>query len=432
MASLEPGPSVPTASAHPPGTAPADLTSGAISATVEEKFYDPQRLDLLNRLVQLIGLTSFPSAWACLWLSDIERFETLIHAVTADPASGHTTLRGHLETNNLITLLPTWLSKTRNVQQSNASTSIPTISGSNVAIPSTLKRKLDELEMSGGSRKRSAQAVTTCNERDGNACVLTKDGTHDVAHIYPFSLHNSRPDDTFRTSFWALLGTFWSERRLQSWKQAVFPNGGYDELCYNMISLSPSAHRYYGKAYFVLKPISLSDDQKRFVVQFFWLSCGDFRGNPRSLVILETRPPLGVMGSVGPARSRLWNHETGEPIRSGDMITLETHDPISHPLPEWEIMEMQWFLHRAAAISAAADVNDDYYDDDGNVIGALAKDLAEMEDDDYVTEFGSTYSEPESHSSDPSSVSTGLHKATAGARSSLDTVTESSMDVEGQ
>jgi hypothetical protein len=63
------------------------------------------------------------------------------------------------------------------------------------------------------------------------------------------------------------------------------------------------------------------------------------------------------------------------------VIEFTTTNPETLPLPSATILEMQWNLHRVAAISAAADTLDDFdsesdeSDEDGNVI--MAMDTAE-------------------------------------------------------
>jgi hypothetical protein len=61
--------------------------------------------------------------------------------------------------------------------------------------------------------------------------------------------------------------------------------------------------------------------------------------------------------------SKLWNHYTDKKISSGDEICLETDDPVTRPLPNFKLLEMQWFLHRVAAMSGAAEPQDEYGSD---------------------------------------------------------------------
>lgn len=67
-----------------------------------------------------------------------------------------------------------------------------------------------------------------------------------------------------------------------------------------------------------------------------------------------------------PAERHLYNCYQNKEVRSGDVITLVTENPETHPLPSFELLEMQWILHRVAAISGAVDdYKDDGFNDDG-------------------------------------------------------------------
>ncbi|QKX56908.1 uncharacterized protein TRUGW13939_04016 [Talaromyces rugulosus] len=60
---------------------------------------------------------------------------------------------------------------------------------------------------------------------------------------------------------------------------------------------------------------------------------------------------------------RTWPRTTVQNF-SGDKITLKTNDPKTMPLPNCDILKMQWFLQRPAAISGVAEsYNDDYHGD---------------------------------------------------------------------
>jgi hypothetical protein len=57
------------------------------------------------------------------------------------------------------------------------------------------------------------------------------------------------------------------------WRNKIFPNPDHADtgvdVCPNLISLSPSAHWYWNKGLFALKPLEISDD-KKLSVQFVW------------------------------------------------------------------------------------------------------------------------------------------------------------------
>ena len=128
--------------------------------------------------------------------------------------------------------------------------------------------------------------------------------------------------------------------------------------------LSPNANAYWEKAYFALEPIRLSDDKKRLDIQFYWMPSDNYA----SQVGILQRPLLPADKDQGPipVPVMLHNCETNKTIRSGDKISLETDDPVERPLPDFKLLEMQWFLHRVAAMSGAAKPQDDFRDDGDN------------------------------------------------------------------
>ena len=158
-------------------------------------------------------------------------------------------------------------------------------------------------------------------------------------------------------SFWDTLRTFWSQERVDAWYNGIFPQG--TEVCQNLICLAPNAHAYWERAHFALKPIRLSDDKKRLDVQFFWLSTNPYVPSVNVLNV----PSLPANLDQGPKLAKLLNHETDAKIHSGCEISLETDDPVSRPLPDFRLLEMQWFLHRVAAMSGAAESQTDFHDE---------------------------------------------------------------------
>jgi hypothetical protein len=104
----------------------------------------------------------------------------------------------------------------------------------------------------------------------------------------------------------------------------------------------------------------MSDDKKHLDIQFFWLSSNPYV--PR-VNILQV-PSLPADLDQGPNFIGLFNFETRTEIRSGCEISLKTDDPVSRPLPDFSLLEMQWFLHRVTAMSGAAEPQDDFHNDD--------------------------------------------------------------------
>ncbi|KAL1962943.1 hypothetical protein VTN77DRAFT_9039 [Rasamsonia byssochlamydoides] len=152
---------------------------------------------------------------------------------------------------------------------------------------------------------------------------------------------------------------FWSDDRVGAWYKTMFPQGRFEEVCYNLMCLNPLAHRYHRKAYFALKPIEISDDEKRLKVKIFWL---DPSKPPTKDVGILCTPSLEGKDR-GPNKAKLYDHVTDRKICSGDELLFETNDPANMPLPRMELLDMQWVLHRVAAMSGAAEPQDDYDDD---------------------------------------------------------------------
>lgn len=181
-----------------------------------------------------------------------------------------------------------------------------------------------------------------------------------MAHIYAYSL--GQRDESLQAGFWRRLRFFWSEERVRSWAQAVLGPAG-TEIPQNLITLSPTLHKLWGLSRFALKPMELSSDMKTLRVQFFWLPRNTFMKDHKTLTV--TDPPSWVNhDDASPLNCKLFNSRTEKKICSGDVITFETKNPITHPLPSWELLDMQWVLHRVVALSGAAEASEEDLDFD--------------------------------------------------------------------
>jgi hypothetical protein len=113
-------------------------------------------------------------------------------------------------------------------------------------------------------------------------------------------------------------------------------------------------------ARFALQPVELSEDKKVLKVKFFWLPVAKYRKS----IAITTRPSLpSDLKHVG-KQTKLFNCETSAQICSGDIITMHTVDPETHPLPSLEILGMQWALTRVLGMSGAADIASEELDSD--------------------------------------------------------------------
>lgn len=189
----------------------------------------------------------------------------------------------------------------------------------------------------------------------------------EVAHIYPYSM-NTIPDDGL---FWKHLSTFWSQEKIDTWKNAIFTENS-TEIVENVVTLCPNAHVFWTNAVFALKPLDVSEDGKSMDVQFFWL-----RQYCRLPSTALTTPPQLPSNEAPVNNIGLFNHKTRREICSGDIITLRTDDPHKRPLPSKELLEMQWVLHRLSALTGGAEAAFDHFDPDNDA----APDYIYMEDE---------------------------------------------------
>lgn len=181
----------------------------------------------------------------------------------------------------------------------------------------------------------------------------------EAAHIYPFSL-GSHEGGKNHASFWTTLETFWSEEKIEAWKKAVMGDAGTENV-QNLLCLTNWAHGLWGKAYFALKPLELSDDKKTLKLKFFWLKQSKYSRvtSPSEAPDL----PAGLSG-IEPKQAKLWNAPWEKKVCSGDIIILTTNDPARRPLPSIDILDMQWTLNRLVAMSGVADIDDSEIEDD--------------------------------------------------------------------
>ncbi|KAB8229436.1 HNH endonuclease signature motif containing protein [Aspergillus alliaceus] len=336
-----------------------------------EELEDASKVGLIKELSRTLNMDLDSGVRACLWFADVERLKALVQKAREDEDSeALILLRGDLVTAMLQTckLLPRYPTPTPDVV---ALTNPSVIEG----VPRKPQRKRkrqesvsepSEASTSDGQNQtllqtaaasgpdtllgppRLGKAKKLCRERDQNTCVVTANGiTAEVAHIYTHCLNplDSQNQDRNRI-FWSVLKLFWSKAMVESWKSAVLGPMG-TEACQNMLCLSPTVHRRWQKAHFALKPVDKSDNGKEMTVQFFYL----LRGKYAQQTKLETRPDETCHLTPG----IMYNEKAGAAIYSGQKLVIKTADPQRHPLPSFDLLQMQWILTRIVAMSGAAD-----------------------------------------------------------------------------
>ncbi|KMU90616.1 hypothetical protein CIHG_08427 [Coccidioides immitis H538.4] len=317
-----------------PSSTLMDLPATSVGPQVE--FQDEKRQMLLGKLKDTLDCTVSPTAWACLWLSDISTLEEKVAPVNPSQLEIN---RSFLENFDL---------------------------GVIVRQVSTAPLEIDHVKSSIHSlmpQKRWA------------LCILTKyPDPIDVAHIFPFSMGSDKQDK----SFWNLLKIFWSQERVDAWYNAVFQRG--TEVLENLMCFAPHVHRWHTKGLFALQPVKMSEDGKCLTLKFYWLPR---RSTSVEMDIMDT-PSIPEDLTGLPRNLKAWNVITERKICSGDEIHLETPDPDNLPLPDVRILDMQWVLQRLMALSGAAEPCDNYLNDDDDEEGdPVSVEGSQIDEDDY-------------------------------------------------
>ena len=102
--------------------------------------------------------------------------------------------------------------------------------------------------------------------------------------------------------------------------------------------------------------INPSDDKKQLTLQFFWQPQYDHRHEMDLLTKPVSSKGLKDTTKDGKKSALFYARNDGSPqaVESGDIFKLTTENPESHPLPNWNLLEMQWFMQRLVAMSGAA------------------------------------------------------------------------------
>ncbi|KAL4963118.1 uncharacterized protein BDV14DRAFT_94784 [Aspergillus stella-maris] len=179
---------------------------------------------------------------------------------------------------------------------------------------------------------------------------------------------------------WDTLRHFWSEAKVLAWEKATLGSSGTENVS-NLMCLMAHAHRLWGRSAFALKQLAARDDGKEMSVIFYWLRKALYSQDCN----LQDPPTMpkdndGVRNESFVLVDSLERLD-GRRIVSGDVMTFRTKNPDTHPLLSYQLLEMQWFLTRAAALSGAAELVDpDDIDSDselGDEIFAGNSDLSE-------------------------------------------------------
>lgn len=133
---------------------------------------------------------------------------------------------------------------------------------------------------------------------------------------------------------------------VNKWWKALCADSQGSEKVDNLICMNHSAHKMYEMGLFTLGPLHRDPESRWMTLKLWWLKSWGSTGN----FVLPTVSQIPI--NFGPQDIDLGLHHvrTDHPLRCGDVIILTTHKPLTHPLPDTRLLQLQWLLNRVTAI----------------------------------------------------------------------------------
>ncbi|OJD12467.1 hypothetical protein AJ78_06938 [Emergomyces pasteurianus Ep9510] len=225
-------------------------------------------------------------------------------------------------------------------------TQTPVQEEGDVILPPSKRRHIGSQAPSShaSAESRSQHVSTMCKDRDNHRCIISKlAGPLDAAHIVPYSLYTKDR----RNVFFNLLRNYWLEHSEKL--QRILKVG--TELVEIMLTFTPTVHRLHTEGLFALQPVEASHDGKSLKVRFYWLRQRE--SNSNTMVKLTEFPDFPDDTQLG--EIKMYNFKDDHLIQSGEIIELTTSNPEVYPLPNWDLLEIQWIL-QLITLRGAADV----------------------------------------------------------------------------
>lgn len=201
--------------------------------------------------------------------------------------------------------------------------------------------------------QKDLSAQETVPKHYGHRCALTRKLIVDTAHIFPVGVRKRNLD-----KFWSALETFWPNDKTDAWQEALEQT---EMERRNIIPLSPEAHKRWDRHYFALRPIRHKTNPNVLYVQLCYSTPIDLKSgerpdvNNRDFIDIQGQDKVGglcdwrdVVDNNGEAPYSI------RAIRSGDIFRFTTSDPKKYPLPDHNLLALQWALHRVLGSLKAA------------------------------------------------------------------------------
>lgn len=158
----------------------------------------------------------------------------------------------------------------------------------------------------------------------------------------------------------------------------------------------------WNDGFLAFRPLGYHDEMRKLDIQVFWQPNQGHRLNDRIPITKKAISSGGLALTSrfdGVLTRRIAVGDEAEFVKSGHIFTLRTHDPIDHPLPSKELLEMQWYLNRVVSLSGAAGTAEFEVDSDdipGSTAGSKGFQVQQ-----WVDSFSDAYSSPNMPSRPP-------------------------------
>ncbi|KAK3940441.1 hypothetical protein QBC46DRAFT_385399 [Diplogelasinospora grovesii] len=205
--------------------------------------------------------------------------------------------------------------------------------------------------------KEDEKAQKKVPEWYGDRCIFTGAEEPQGAPIIAVGVEIASQDDL--GTFWDSLSLFWAGWRVKKWREELEISKGHEWK--NIFPLRPDARNLWDRRHFAIRPIrDPKEPNKKLHVQMVWLE--EF--NKRNGMDFGRRDQR-ARGSIVD-----WRRGDDVPavVETGDLYELVTSDPTRYPLPSYELLQMQYTLHKLLlSLKAAGSLRTIFKDDPPSV-----------------------------------------------------------------
>jgi hypothetical protein len=198
-------------------------------------------------------------------------------------------------------------------------------------------------------------------------------------HIMPFKMHNTQ-----RARDWTQMESFWGRKRVLEWKGEILADNERmnTEQIRNLIVFSGYVHDCWDRCLCAFRPIEVNEEKTRMDIAFHWLPLLDDKVKRTDLVSSLENPysAYDPHGGTPGNNNYVFDLVTQRAIPSGYIFTVKTDDPVKRPLPSFALLQMQWNLHRIAAMQGAGEDDDSDIDSDGDSVAVPSRSRSPIKD----------------------------------------------------